>query len=131
MTIEKINPQAIHEPHGYTHVIRASGAVTIYVSGQVGILPDGSVAEGLATQAIVAFENLGAALGAAGASPRDVVKTTTYMVDYTPDDRASFVEARRRVFGDEVLPASTLLGVAALARPDLLIEVEAIAVIDG
>jgi enamine deaminase RidA (YjgF/YER057c/UK114 family) len=130
MAIERINPQAIHEPRGYTHVIRASGAVTVHVSGQVGIRPDGSVAEGLGAQAIVAFENLGAALDAAGASPREVVKTTTYVVDYTPDDRASFVEARRRVLGDDVLPASTLLGVAALARPDLLIEVEAIAVID-
>jgi enamine deaminase RidA (YjgF/YER057c/UK114 family) len=130
MSIEKINPRAIHEPRGYTHVVRASGAATVYVSGQVGIRPDGSIAEGLAAQAIVAFENLGAALAAAGASPRDVAKTTTYVVGYSVDDRAAFIEARSRVFGDDQPPASTLLGVAALARPDLLIEVEAIAVIE-
>lgn len=130
MPIEKINPEAIHEPRGYTHVVRASGGVTIYISGQVGIRPDGSVAEGLAAQAIVAFENLRAALAAAGASPGDIARTTTYVVDYTVDDRAAFIEARSRVFGDDVLPASTLLGVAALALPDLLIEVEAIAVIE-
>lgn len=130
MPIEKINPRAIHEPRGYTHVVRASGAVTVYVSGQVGIRPDGSVAEGLAGQAIVAFENLAAALAAAGASPRDVARMTTYVVDYSVDDRAAFIEARSRVFGDDDPPASTLLGVAALARPDLLIEVEAIAVIE-
>ena len=129
MPIERINPEAIHEPRGYTHVVRATGAATIYISGQVGIRPDGSVAEGLEAQAVVAFENLAAALEAAGATPADVARTTTYVVDYTVDDRAAVIEARSRVFGDGPLPASTLLGVAALAQRDLLIEVEAIVVV--
>lgn len=130
MSIEKINPPAIHQPSGYTHVVRATGTTTLYISGQVGIRPDGSVADGLADQAIVAFENLGAALAAGGATPADVARITTYVVGYTEASRAQFIEGRRRLFGDVSPAASTLIGVAALARPDLLIEVEAIAVLD-
>ena len=65
MPLERIDPDTIHAPFGYSHVVRATGDTTVYLSGQVGIRPDGSVAEGLAAQANEVFRNLGRALEAA------------------------------------------------------------------
>jgi enamine deaminase RidA (YjgF/YER057c/UK114 family) len=129
MTLERIAPHGVHEARGYTHVIKTSGRSTVYVSGQVGVKPDGSVAEGLEAQARTAFANLRAALGAAGAKPENVAKITTYVVDYSPEKRAAIAGVRGEMWGDQP-PASTLIGVQALATPQLLIEIEAIAVVD-
>ncbi len=67
---------------------------------------------------------------APGATPADVTKITIYIVGYKPELRLSLGEARSAVFGSATLPASTLVGVQALAEPGFLIEVEAIAVVD-
>ncbi len=82
-----------------------------------------------AGQARQVYPNLRTALEGAGAKPADVVKLTTYIVGYNPDLRPLLSEARSAVF--ETPPASTLVGVQALAEPGYLIEVEAIAVLDG
>jgi enamine deaminase RidA (YjgF/YER057c/UK114 family) len=129
MALEKIQPAAIHEARGYTHVVKATGTTTVYVSGQVGVAPDGSVAEGLEAQAKQAYANLEAALAAAGATTADVAKITTFVVNYTPEARPALAAARQGVFDAASPPASTLIGVQALAQPNLLIEVEAIAVL--
>jgi enamine deaminase RidA (YjgF/YER057c/UK114 family) len=71
---------------------------------------------------------VGTALAAADATPADVAKITIYVVDYSPEDRPAINAARSELFGDE-LPASTLVGVQALAAPDIRIEVEAVAVL--
>ena len=70
------------------------------------------------------------ALAAAGATFDDVVKITTYVVDYTPEMRSVIGEVRGRYLPAENPPASTLVGVSALAGPEWLIEIEAIAVTD-
>ena len=70
------------------------------------------------------------ALEGAGAQAADVVKLTTYVVGYKPELRPLLGEARSTVFGPGALPASTLVGVQALAEPGYLIEVEAFAVTD-
>lgn len=75
------------------------------------------------------MKNLGVALEAAGASFADVVKITTYVVDYRPEHRRVIAEARGRYLPAGTPPASTLVGVQALAGPDWLIEIEAVAVI--
>ncbi|MFQ5381604.1 MAG: Rid family hydrolase, partial [Dehalococcoidia bacterium] len=69
MALERIGPDTIHEARGYTHVVKASGSRIVFISGQVGVTPDGAVADGLEAQARQAFANLEAALAAAGAKP--------------------------------------------------------------
>lgn len=86
----------------------------------------------LAAQTAQAFINLATALNAAGATFSDVTKLTTYVVDWTPEKMGSLVEgvmqAGQQVEVDMARPI-TLIGVSALGEPDLLIEVEAIAVL--
>lgn len=127
MTLKRIAPEGVHEARGYTHVVRAKGDRTVYISGQVGVAPDGTTLEGLEAQAKQAFANLAGCLKAAGAKPRDVAKITIYIVGYTPEKRAPLLEARTALWPKDP-PASTLIGVQALAWPELQIEVEAIAI---
>ena len=128
MALEKIQPSTIHEARGYTHVVKSTGATTVYISGQVGVAPDGSVPDGIEAQAKQAFGNLKECLAAAGATPADVAKITILVVNYSPDVRPALLAARQGIFDADSPPASTLIGVQALAQPNLLIEVEAIAV---
>ena len=127
-----INPQTLSTPRGYTHVVTTQGGKTIFVSGQVAFDTKGEiVGKGdLRVQARQAYENLKAALAAAGAAPADVVKINTYVVNYKPENIAAIRETRGQVFSSENPSASTLVGVQALALDGLLIEVEAIAIIE-
>ncbi|MDP2326876.1 MAG: RidA family protein [Dehalococcoidia bacterium] len=132
MAIERINPAGISTPVGYTHVVKATGGTTVYIAGQVAADASGNVvgAGDLAAQTRQVLTNLKTALAAAGGGFGDVVKMTTFIVNYTPEMRAAYRAVRGEfVTGD--LPASTLVGVQALAAPDYLIEIEAIAVIGG
>ncbi|MDA0364483.1 MAG: RidA family protein [Chloroflexi bacterium] len=131
MSLEHIQPDGLARPTGYTHVVRARGGSTVYVSGQISADADGKVVgEGdFAAQARQVFANLRAALASVGAGFEHVAKMTTYIVNYTPELRPALVAARSEVMGD-VAPASTLIGVQALAAPAYLIEVEVIAVLD-
>jgi enamine deaminase RidA (YjgF/YER057c/UK114 family) len=131
MPIERLNPGDLHQPSGYTHVVRTRGT-TIYIAGQVALDTQGNlVGPGdLGAQARQVFRNLGSALAAAGAGFEDVVKMTTYIVDYAPEKRDAY-RAARSEFISGALPASTLVGVQALAQAAFLIEIEAVAVLDG
>lgn len=131
MPIQRLQPAGLAVPVGYSHVVRASGT-QIHVSGQVAFDAEGRLVGvgDLAAQTDQVFKNLQLALAAAGAQFKDVVKITTYVVNYRPADRAVIREVRSRYFTGEP-PASTLVGVQALVVPELLIEVEAVAVIDG
>jgi enamine deaminase RidA (YjgF/YER057c/UK114 family) len=84
----------------------------------------------LAVQARQVFANLGRALAAAGAGPEQVTKITIFVVQYRREDLPAIEAGRVALFGDHK-PADTLVGVEALSRPEYLIEVEAVAVIDG
>ncbi len=127
-----INPEALAAPRGYTHVVTAQGGKMVFVSGQVAFDVKGEiVGKGdLGAQAKQAYENLKAALAAAGATPADVVKMNTYIVNYKPENLPVIREARSQAFSQENPPASTLVGVQALALEGLLIEVEAIAMVE-
>ena len=131
MTIERINPASINKPGGYTHVVRARGGTTVYVAGQTPVDAAGNlVGEGdLQAQARKVFENLRDALAAAGADFSHVAKMTTYIVGYQPEMLPGFRAVRESFLGGN-LPASTLVGVAALALPGFLIEIEVIAYLD-
>ena len=122
------NPRTIHTPRGYTHVVEASApGRTIYVAGQIGMAPDGTIAPDFRSQVTQCFENLKAALAAAGAGFEHVVKTTNYFVDI--GQLAVFREVRDRYVDTKAPPASTAVQVAKLAAPEFLFEIEAIAVV--
>jgi enamine deaminase RidA (YjgF/YER057c/UK114 family) len=125
------NPPDTHQPRGYTHAVAVEGGRLIFVAGQVALDKNGNlVGKGdLRVQFDKALDNLVAALAATGATVADVVKVNTYVVNYSQADYPIIREARGRIFVGPNLPASTLVGVQALALEGLLIEVEAIAVV--
>src|SRR4029450_12684917 len=129
---EHKNPPGLSAPRGYTHVVAVSGGRTVYVAGQVALDVRGEVVGkgALRAQARQVCENLRIALAGAGASYKDVVKWTTYVVNLKADDLPAIREARAEALKDATPPASTLVGVQALANPGFLIEVEAVAVVD-
>ena len=96
----------------------------LHVSGQVGVAPDGALAEGPEAQMETAFRNLLAILNSAGMGPHDLVKVTVFLT--RPEDVGRYRQVRDRMLAGAT-PASTLLVVAALADPDWLVEIEAVA----
>ena len=136
MIKEHLNPPDLpnwSESFSQVVVVRTGGTRTIYVSGQVSVDADNNVVGhgDLGRQAQVALENLSKALAAAGATPADVVRLGIYVKDYKRDHAAAISTALRNTFVAERMPASTWLGVSSLALDELLIEVEATAVIDA
>src|SRR2546421_5190944 len=122
-----INPPTISKPPGYTHVVETTGpGRTIYIAGQLGIDPAGNMANDFRGQTVQAFENLKNALAAVGAEFKDVVKINNYLVDI-PANIGTFREVRDKYLNMAAPPASTAVGVPALARPGALFEIEAIA----
>ncbi len=129
---EHKNPAGLRTPTGYTHVVSVSGGRTLYIAGQVAFNAQGEVVGkgDLRAQTHQVFENLRLALAGAGASFKDVVKWNTYVVNFKLEHLPVLREVRTEVLKDLTPPASTLVGVQALANPDFLIEIEAIAVVD-
>jgi enamine deaminase RidA (YjgF/YER057c/UK114 family) len=127
--IEQIAAKGVFDPPAYTQTIKVTGAQSvIFISGQVDYDDKGSVGHpgDFAAQARATFASLKAQVEAAGGTIASIVKLNTYLVDVR--HRAELATVREEVFGKKA-PASTLIGVTALAMPGWLIEVEAIAVI--
>ena len=131
-SIEFASPSTLWRPGGYSHVVSlpATGRL-VWTSGQVPIAADGTMAPAgdWEAQTRLAFQNVGQALAAGGATWPDVVKLTIFVVDIAglPTIRAvrdEFVDVRRP-------PTSSLVQVAGLFLPDVLIEVEALACVLG
>ena len=113
----------------YSHAAEApASAHWLHVSGQLGIKPDGELAEGLEAQMAQAWQNIFAILKAAEMDRSNLVKVTGFMTAGSADV-ALFRDVRDRMLGG-TKPASTLLIVAGLARPEYLVEIEAIAAAD-
>lgn len=134
MPVQVLNPPGLPQPEVYRQVGVAIGSRTIYVAGQVARDADGApVAPGdLAGQTDKAFRNVATALAGVGGSFDDVAKLTVYVIDWSPEKMADIGEGVGRaaaVLGADPVKPVTLVGVAALAEPDLLIEVEAVAVL--
>ena len=134
MKVEHLQPATLFDsqPFEFAQVVTVEGARrTIYCAGQTAIAKDLAVIGpgDYAQQAEEAYRNVALALAAAGATPADVVFLRNYVVGYNPSHIEVINQARRKAWGAHEFPAATLLGVAALALPELLIEVEAIAVI--
>lgn len=124
--IRFMNPDAIAKPSGYTHVVEITGPGRIvHMAGQLGVKPDGTLAGDFQAQAVQAFTNLQAALAAVGATFDDVVKLNNYLVDIAANLPA-YRQARDGFVNKIKPPASTTIGVPALAREGALFEVEAV-----
>jgi enamine deaminase RidA (YjgF/YER057c/UK114 family) len=131
MSVRYLNPQSLAAPPGYTHVVEVTGpGRTIYIAGQVGTDRNGKLAGApgdARAQMVQAFENLKVALAEVGATFKDVVKVTNYLLDiaHLKDLR----EIRNRYVNTAAPPASTLLVVSRLAIDGLLFEIDAVAVL--
>src|SRR5438477_3360282 len=129
-----LNPNSLFPslPHGLSQVVIATGRKLVFISGQTAgdarknIVGGDSVLE----QARQAFRNLEAVMGAAGGTLKDVVALRIYGVDYQAESGTAVGTVLREFFSPENPPASTWIGVSALAVPEFLIEIEATAVLD-
>lgn len=126
-----LNPEGLHNPapFGYTHTAHVpAGAGLVFVAGQYGSKIDGSVVSpDFAAQVNQAFDNLSAALKAHGLSMQDVVQLRTYVIAPDFPKLGTIGQAVGQRCGGKP-PTQTVIGVASLAMPDILFEVEAIAV---
>jgi enamine deaminase RidA (YjgF/YER057c/UK114 family) len=131
MTHTLLNPSTLHDPvpMGYSHTARVpAGSDLVVVAGQWGSDAAGDLVEGgLPAQVAQAFTNLGLALSAHDLGPESVVQLRTYVVDHDLAALGVVGETVGRTWG-ATPPPHTVLGVASLAVPGLLVEVEALAV---
>ena len=130
MPTQHVNPAGVGAPSNYTHVVASSGGSIVFISGQVGLDASGNLAgDTLEAQGTQVFENLKTCLASVGATFQNVLKLTTFVVNYKPEDRAIIGGLRSKYLPSNNPPASTLVGVQALAVPGLLVEIEAVAAI--
>jgi len=135
VSIELVNPDGLPKPDAYRQLSVATGSRTVYLSGQVARNAAGKPvgAGDLAAQVEQAHANVATALDAVGGSFADVAKLTVYVVDWSPEKMGDLMTGAVRVaerLGIDPVRPITLIGVAALGEPDMLVEVEAIAVLD-
>ena len=134
MSKEYVNPNSLFPslPHGFSQVVIATGRKLVFISGQrawdtrKNIVGGDSVLE----QARQAFRNLEKAMEAAGGTLKDIVTLRIYVVDYQAECGTAVGTILRETFSPQNPPASTWIGVSALAVPEFLIEIEATAVLD-
>jgi enamine deaminase RidA (YjgF/YER057c/UK114 family) len=135
VSVEKsfVNPPGLFSTKGlgFTHVVTSAPGKTIHISGQTAWNAERELVGGddLRRQATQAFDNLRKALGAAGATPRDVVFVRLYVVGYRPEYAGVLSPMLEAFFAGGPPPGSTWIGVSALAVPGFLIEIEATAVV--
>jgi enamine deaminase RidA (YjgF/YER057c/UK114 family) len=124
-----INPPGLTKPAGYTHVVLAADGRTVYIAGQVAVdSTNAIIGQGdFRAQAERVFANLRLALASVGATYSDLVKTTTFHTDVS--NSVALREIRTKYLDPARPPANSLIPVPALARPELLLEIEAVAVL--
>ncbi|MFN6547197.1 RidA family protein [Mycolicibacterium nivoides] len=136
MTVHWFTPEGMLQPAPYHHVAVGTGSRHVYVSGQVARLSDGTpvAPEDLAGQVAQALRNTATGLAGAGATFEDVVRLTFYVTQWLPEKLHDFMAGIEAV-ADEIgvplpMPPASLIGVEALFDDDVLVEVEATAVVD-
>ncbi len=134
MQIDHINPPNMQTPTVWSHLIVTTGGRTVYLAGQAPYDADDKLvgAGDHYAQAKQVFENINTALAAVGATAENIVKCTMYCVGANPEVIDAFVKGMNDAYGPEGMPptASTFVGVERLGIPEILVEVDAIAVID-
>ncbi len=134
MTNSKINPAGLYDAvgYGFSHAALQESGRTLHLAGQVAWDKDCNVVGGddLAAQTRQALANLKTVLAEAGATPANIVRLRTYVVNHSPDKLGVVLPEIGAFYGDATPAPNTFLGVAALALPDFLIEIEATAALD-
>ncbi|MCZ4551458.1 RidA family protein [Gordonia rubripertincta] len=136
MPVSYSTPDGMTQPTPYHHLAVGTGSRHVHVSGQIARLADGSpVAPGdLAGQVAQALRNTATGLAGAGATFGDVLRLTFYVTHWSPDKIGEFMAGVERVADDIGLalpmPPASLIGVDYLFEPDVLVEVEATAILD-
>jgi len=126
--ITTLQPISVVKPfkHRFSHgKLIPAGAEWLFTAGQTGVNVNGEIGVGIEQQADLAMKNLFSIIVEGGMNSDDVIKMTIYYLD--PKHLPIIVAARNRYFGQDFRPASTAVGVSALARPEYLVEVEAVA----
>jgi enamine deaminase RidA (YjgF/YER057c/UK114 family) len=128
---EYLKSDARQRERAYSPAVKVTGGTTIYMAGQTGYQDDrGEVYPGdFDSQVGVAFERMRKTLEAACGQLEDIVTMTVFITDMSNGTR--FTQLRRQFFPDNRYPASALIGIKELARPEMLVEIQAIAVVDG
>lgn len=126
---EIVNPETVFQADGFTHGVISTGGSLLFVSGQVAWDKNFQLVGGedLAAQSRQVFENIQYVLSAAGASWEHVVKMTIYTT--RPEENQTIAEVKQEFLQGVASPAETMIGVHGLASPDLLVEIEAYAVL--
>jgi len=133
MAKEIFSPATLPPPVGYSHIAKVSRGSLVYIAGQVSSDAAGKlVGEGqFETQVEQVFRNLKIAVEAAGGVMADIVKMNIYLVAEVGQSEVPKLRAiRDRYVNTEKPPASTLVVVSRLARPEWLVEIEAVAMLD-
>lgn len=123
---KSLNPQSIRAPFArYSHGVEVpAGQKLVFCSGQLGALPDGTIPDGVESQAEQCFRNIAAILGEAGLTLADIVRINAYVT--AREHMAAYMAVRDRVVAPPP-PASTLMIVSGFSRPEFLVEVEVVA----
>ena len=136
MTVQRFSPEGLMQPTPYHHVAVGTGSRHVHVSGQVARSGDGTpvAADDLAGQVAQALRNTAAALSGAGAGFDDVLRLTFFVTRWEPEMIGAFMSGVEQV-ADELglrlpMPPSSLIGVDSLFEPDVLVEIEATAILD-
>jgi enamine deaminase RidA (YjgF/YER057c/UK114 family) len=124
--MRRLTPASIRPPFAnYAHAVEVvAGSRMLFVSGQLGFGPDDAAPEGAEAQARLCFANIAAILAEGGMEMRDVVRLNAYVAGR--EHLAGYMRARDAVVGDPP-PASTLMVVSGFARPEFVVEIEAVA----
>jgi len=127
--VKRYDVNGVRSPGGrFSHVGEIGpGGRLFHLAGQTGTAPDGRVGDGIEEQSALVYQNIATVLKECGMGLENLVKVTVFLT--SPDHIDGWRAAQKAALGD-VVPASTLLIISALARPEFMVEVEAIAAID-
>jgi enamine deaminase RidA (YjgF/YER057c/UK114 family) len=133
MTVQRINPPELYDSlrFGFSHASLQEGGKSLHLAGQVAWDEHTNVVGGndVAAQTRQALANLKAVLKAAGCTPADIVRLRTYVVNHSPEKLGPILGEISAFYGDATPAPNTFIGVASLALPEFLVEIEATAVV--
>lgn len=134
MRSEKVNPPDLYDSvgYGFSHAARQRSGSVLHLAGQVAWDKNGKlVGPGdLAAQTRQALANIRTVLAAAGASPADILRLRTYVVNHSPEKLGPVLAEIAEFYADTLPAPNTFIGVSTLALPEFLVEIEATAVVD-
>jgi enamine deaminase RidA (YjgF/YER057c/UK114 family) len=136
MPVRLTHPAGLLEQTDYAPVAIGRGSHLVLIAGQAGVLPTGeTTSRDLAAQTHLALQNIVTAVRGSGGDVGDIARLTVFVVGWEPEMAAELLDGFSRAQESEGLPAPlppfTLIGVSALWSPDLLVEIEAVAVLDA